>query len=301
MLEDFTGDPNLWNSISERRGEAISRLYAPVTPTERGAPDAEAIVTAIFCQTLQSLSPAMPSSSSVRQRIVWKVILHTFHSLRSEDPPASSIEPLAVSLRPSRLSRSETLSREVCALLSDFHHGRWAALLTLPQEYLLESAIARALSSMPPVSLEELWDSLNYEPDRERGVVMRGVAHLRATHATAALLHGLRLSDNHALKMVMVEALEEISEPESLCTLRKLYRETAEYDWTLSKRIGRAIRIIERQYNLTLDSSLPRPARAPANNDLNLLRPVSFSILTQDERIILPRPAIIREDIEGKS
>ena len=78
-------------------------------------------------------------------------------------------------------------------------------------------------------------------------------------------------------------------EPSAIPSLTRLHRETATTDWTLSRQIARAIRVIEKQNAGGNHRTLLRPAITPPVQDTYLMRPVPGANST-DADLLRPAP-----------
>lgn len=135
----------------------------------------------------------------------------------------------------------------VCGLFRDYYRGLWNPYLTRSQLHALEEALGRALASVAPAGMDAFWTGLESADAGEREALMHGLHALRGAHAVGHLLAGIERVRAHETRAAIVECLEEIADPRSLTALAALRRRTAITDWALSRKIARAIRVIEHQ------------------------------------------------------
>jgi hypothetical protein len=213
----------------------------------------------------------------------------------SDAMSAAAAEPdgcclIAILLRlATRLSAPE-IAPALCSILMELHRGLWSKRPAW-ELFELRAALSRALAAIEPASLTPLWEGLLDADPVRRSAMLDGVHLLRAEHAAPHLVYLLETSHDHAIRSLVVDLLEEMADPMPLDSLRRLRQETAKDDWTLSRHIARAVRVIEGQNPGTANSVLLRPTAADNHSLLHLIRPVD-----RDDMLLLRGPWV--EDLD---
>jgi hypothetical protein len=265
---------DLWGSSLSVGLQAARLFYAP-DAGELPLPDVEEELTTTFWRLLTSHCPQRPESDAEAYQAILRVVGKILHSVR-EAPTAPFVEDLlSVALRPVRKLQAGVLTPEICAALYDFDRGLWTPHLTKPQLFTIEMALAETIAALPPDEMEDFWENLQSPKPGLRQAMRLGLTFLRSAHAVPHLLRGLQALTDHETRAAIVDCLEEISDPRALEVLHRLRRETAQSDWTLSRHLARAIRVIERQNRGNQHRTLLRPTQPPANPEETLLRPAA--------------------------
>jgi hypothetical protein len=264
----------LWSQKLSEALAAAETLYAPAHDGNLARPETQEKVELHFWRILMKFMPVMPETPEARYRAVVFTIARILRAVRATPTDMFAEEYLAVALRPVRRLSLGALTDEVCAALIDYHRGQWNPHLTRSQLYIIEVALAKTVAALPPDNMEPFWEHLLSADPVARGAMLLGLRHLSEAHAVRQLLHGLEELSDHATRAAIVDHLEKMAEPSAIPTLIRLRRETANTDWTLSRQIARAIRVIERQNDSGQHRVLLRPATAPPDEDRSLLRPM---------------------------
>lgn len=281
----------LWSPTLSTALAAADALYAPNTGAESVLPEHTAMVCREFWRHLTQRQKQMPSTPETRFYAVEMVVGRILRTVRESPHAAHFIEEyLAIALRPVRALRLGALTPEVCAALYDYYRGVWTPHLTKPQLHLLQTALAQTLAALPPDQMQAFWDGLQSEDPMRRRAMLLGLEFLRSAHAVPHLLRGLEQSRDHGVRSLLVENLEVIADPTALPTLIRLRRDTAHSDWTLSRLIARAIRVIEHQNAGRHHRTLLRAATSPPDPDESLLRPAADALDPNTDRTTLMRP-----------
>ena len=283
----------LWDEDRQTAGLAARALYAQSEKSDRLREETETALIEEFLYLLYALSASRPVTVPSRLDIVTEAALQLVRTIQSDPRLTFLEERAAFALRPiGRLSgwwRAEI----VCDLLYDLYRGLWAPHLTKPQIWSLRDSIALALAALPPETLLPLWNGLQRDDGLRRGAMMMGIELLNGEHAVAALVFGLGYSRDHMVRSLVVNYLEQIGDASCLPRLAEVRRETAYFDWTLSRQIARAMRIIERSSQGSADRILLRPADAPSDLEYMLLRATAEAAVRPD---ILLRPSMLAPD-----
>lgn len=267
----------LWSPSLSVALAAASDLFAPLKPDPDSPERVEAHVSAEFWRLLTSRQKYLPNTALARYQCVVATVWRLLRTMR-QSPAAPFVEEhLAVALRAVRVLGAGMLTPEVCAAIYDFHRGLWSPYLTKPQLWILRTALSETLAGLPPDTMQSFWDGLESRNQTMQRAMMLGLTLLREAHAVPHMLIGLEQTCTHAARTAIVEALEEIGDPHALGALARLRRETAGYDWTLSRQIARTIRVIEQQNPGAHVRTLLRPSDTPPDFDLLLLRPASYT------------------------
>jgi hypothetical protein len=265
----------LWSEKLSESLAAADFLYAPDNDRSLAWPDAQERVGLHFWRLLMKVAPRMPNLPEARFQAISQSIYRVVRIVR-ETPTDDRVEEFyAVALRPIRRLQLGSLTEEVCAGLIDYQRGQWHPYLTRSQLHVIESALARTVAALPPDDMEPFWTNLLSENSITRNAMLLGLRHISAAHAVPPLLHGLEEITDHTTRTAIVDHLEKIAEPSAIPTLARLRRETASTDWTLSRQIGRAIRVIEKQNADVEQRVLLRPIAPPLDQDHTLLRPMT--------------------------
>jgi hypothetical protein len=183
--------------------------------------------------------------------------------------------------------REGAACEELCLWLLDYHRGRFAEL-PLPVRNAIADGVSGALAHLPAGSLRPFWDRLSGADALARNAMLIGLDAICAAHASAHLLAGIEQCTDHRTRSLIVDCLEEVGDPEAIPGLARLHRETAQSDWTLSRKIDRAIRAIDhrnlggdgrtllRPTGLLEDGDLVRPASDADSSDKELLHPAGW-------------------------
>ena len=268
---------DLWSPSLSVALAAAGDLFAPLKPDPDSPERVEAHVSAEFWRLLTSRQKHLPQTALARYQCVVATVWRLLRAMR-QSPTAPFVEEhLAVALRAVRVLRAGMLTPEVCAAIYDFHRGLWSPYLTKPQLYILRTALSETLAGLPPDTMQSFWDGLESRNQTMQRAMMLGLTLLREAHAVPHMLIGLEQTCTHAARAAIVEALEEIGDPHALGALARLRRETAGYDWTLSRQIARTIRVIEQQNPGAHVRTLLRASDTPPDFDLLLLRPAAHT------------------------
>ncbi len=255
---------DLWSPSLSVALSAAGELFAPLKPDPDSPERVEAHVSAEFWRLLTSRQKHLPNTALARYQCVVATVWRLLRAMR-QSPTAPFVEEhLAVALRAVRVLRAGMLTPEVCAAIYDFHRGLWSPYLTKPQIYILRTALSETLAGLPPDTMQSFWDGLESRNQTMQRAMLLGLTLLREAHAVPHMLIGLEQTCTHAARTAIVEALEEIGDPHALGALARLRRETAGYDWTLSRQIARTIRVIEQQNPGAHVRVLLRRVRHPA-------------------------------------
>lgn len=265
----------LWSPKLSEALELATRLYAPLGDegTAQSAIQEEAPVR--FWRLLTRLSPNCPDTFLARFATLVHAVELILRVVRQNPDDSFADEWLAMALRPIRRLSLGMLSGEVCEALYDYRRGVWSPYLSPPQLLTIEKVLALTVAALPPDEMTVFWQGLKSEDGMRRSAMLLGLRYLRSAHSVPHLLHGLEHLADHAARAAIVDCLEQIGEASALDTMARLRRETAETDWTLSRHIARAIRVIEQQNQGRLHQTLLRPASAPREAE-RLLRPASL-------------------------
>jgi hypothetical protein len=202
-------------------------------------------------------------------------------ALRRAAPDENTPELLAAALRAVQRPRAGTLCEELCLWLADHRRGRFEEL-PLSARNAIADSVSGALARLPASDLGPFWDRLSGADPIERGAMSIGLDALRAAHATPHLLAGLERVSDHHTRSLIVDCLEQVGDPDAVPGLARLQRESALPDWTLSRKIGRAIHAIGLRNPEHDGRTLLRPTEIEPDTDL--VRPVSD---TSDSRDLL--------------
>ena len=276
---------SLFSMDKDIREAAAFDLYAPDgldSPYLHAENAPRLMVANLLSETLSAQNLSEPND-------YFSAMGAVLQQVRNTPVQAFDSAELAVALRPIRVLRLGDLAEEVCETLYDFHRGRWAAKLSRPGSYTIQTALAVTLSALPPQSLPPYWNRLQFGDPMMRRAMSLGLEFFRANHAASSLLFGLTYCTDHSIQAAIVDCLEQVGDPLCLPTLHRLRRETATTDWTLSRHLSRAIAIIERQNAGQQARTLLRPTSALPEDTDSLLRPVSEEMRREWERQTLLR------------
>lgn len=295
----------LWDSSLETALEAAGQLYAPdVYLPEAGEEDAlpwlTELLTTTFWRTLMDMH-GLPDSPLARYESAVAAVEYVLHMMRHFPPNTPFVEErLAVALRPVRRLRAGMMTAEVCATLYDYHRGIWKPHLTKPQLWIIRTALAQTIAALPPDAMDVFWEQLQSPVPMVRQAMLLGLEDLRDAHAVPHLLRGLEQSHDHDTRHAIVDCLEQIGDPRAIAGLTHLRRDTAYSDWTLSRHIQRAIRVIELHNRGRHHRQLLRASEMPPENDRMLVHPTE-SPATGGEETDLLRPAVSGKPQESNS
>jgi hypothetical protein len=278
--------PLLWHEKLSTALAMARELYAPDNDAYLADPDSEEKVSLHFWRLLIKATPRLPDLPEARFRVVVQTIQRILNVVRQTPTDPFAQEFLVIALRPIRRLALGGLTDEVCAALIDYHSGHWTPYLTRPQLYAIENTLAKTVAALPPNNMEPFWELLNCPDPRTRNAMLLGLRYISAAHAVSHLLHGLEHTQDHALRAAFVDHIEKIGEPSTIPTLTRLRRETAATDWPLSRQIGRAIRVIEKQNAGGNYRTLLRPATPTPTQDEGLLRPAIGAPLTDSADLL---------------
>ncbi len=264
----------LWSADIDTARRAAAALYAPNLPyTEPTTRESQAVLG--FLHPLLEDTPHMPKTREERYQAVLVAVWRLLHRVR-ETPAHPFIEDsLTVALRPVGRLQAGVLTPEICAALYDFHRGVWTPHLTRPQLQKIQTAIAGALASLPPDSMQIFWDALHSQNALMRGAMCLGLEWLTSDHAVPHLLYGLDRSTRSEIRFAIVDNLARIGDPRALPHLYASRRTSALTDWPLARRISATINVIEHLNRGQEPRSLLRPAQAPPPDPTTLLRPTT--------------------------
>lgn len=267
----------LWSPETVEAVEFATGLYAPSEETriESLGPMGKGVQEEMGTRLqhlVAQLHPALPETFAERFAVLIEAVGWLLRIVRQSSADPGMEERLVVALRPIRRLRLSLLAQEVCDTLYDSRRGIWLMHLSKSQMLAIEQALGMTVAALPPDEMEPFWQGLQGEDTMRRNAMLLGLKYLRSTHAVPHLLHGLEYLTDHTARAAIVDCLEQISEASSLETLARLRRETAAADWTLSRHIARAMRVIEQQNQGRLQRILLRPSDAPMDPD-RLLRP----------------------------
>lgn len=271
---------SLWYPKQSVALAASLQLFAPCARSEAGEsamraeeasiPIAERLAAELRRHLLTG-APRMPAEAEERYDRAVEALRCVLRHLH-ETPRAPFVEDqIEVALRAACRLEAGTLASEICSELCDLRRGYWTPHLTSFQRRCLGATLINALMALPPDALDVFWELLQSENAVIRSAMLPVLERFTASHAIGHLLTGLRRSRAHPLRMTIVELLEQIAEPDSIPVLREVQRQSAYTDWPLSRRIARALHVIERQNRHTQQRTLLRASDMPLQTD-TLLR-----------------------------
>lgn len=274
-----------WGTGYQARA-AAQTLYQVLLPCPFPLDSEREWAIATFLNAIVSESPTCPKTVALQRLVLIHAMVRTLHLAQTERPLCPS--RLTVALWPLTTLPSPESARALCDLLVFLYHRSVLFTYPKPQVYWLEQVFQKALCAQKAPHLLPFWQLINTADPLAREAFYHALNWLRAGHAVAHLLFGLQTLADHALRMTLVNLLEEIAEPQSLLPLVRLHKETAETDWPLSRRIARAVQLIAHQNASPNPTTLLRPAARPEYWD-HLLQP--FSQTAPFEATLLPRSA----------
>jgi hypothetical protein len=294
----------LWHPSLEVALRAAASLYAPADTSEEALPEEQDWLSSHFWRLLIEAYKRPPESAVERYQAIVAAIRRIVRVAR-ETPTEPFVEDvMEVALRPIRRLQIGALTLEVCAALWDYHRGIWTVHLTKPQMWKLRNSLARTIAALPPDRMGAFWTNLQSDNPMVRDAMRLGLEFLRSAHAVPHLLQGLEQIQDHATRAAIVDRLEQIADPRAIAALTRLRRETAQTDWTLSRQIARALRVIEQQNRGQSHRLLLRPSTTPPEGDRTLMRPAVDTPAMQDrhaaESADLLRSAESAEEKERK-
>lgn len=265
--------PQLWSdSLTTSVAAALMAYRSDGGDSVRG----EDLVNEIaleFRRILIMDAPKMPDTAAgvyiAVVRAIWQV---TRRARLNRDAP-HSVAHFLIALRAVRRFQAGILTAEICAALHDFCWNSATLKLQMPNRYRLEEALAVTLAALPPNELGPYWQNLQSENPQIRQSMRMGLKFFRSTHSVPHLLSTLENVPDHDIRAEIVDILEQIGEPSALPVLMRLKKQMALTDWTLSRHIGRAIKVIELHNRGHHFTNLLRSSDAPPVNDKELLRP----------------------------
>jgi hypothetical protein len=287
---------DLWNPSLNTALHAARELYTSDGLDAMLLSDiAEEIATKLW-RTLSVRQARPPETAEERYQAVIKAVWAVLRAVRQTSVVTSQGQHLLVALRPIRKLHAGVLTPEVCATLYDFHSGIWEPHLDKAQRWRIRTALARTIAALPPNEMDAFWENLHSADPMLRGAMLLGLEFLRSAHAVPHLVRGLEQSEDHATRSAIVDCLEEIADPRAIAPLIRLRQATALSDWTLSRHIGRVLRVIEQQNRGQFHRTLLRPSQTPPGNNESLLRPAAdpadiVQRRAETERAMLLRPA----------
>lgn len=268
---------DLWDTSLSRALQAAGELYQRDGADVVLDTEVAETLPLIFWRTLTSQQPHMPETVETRYVAILRAVWLVLRAVRNAPANPSMVPNLVVALRPVRWLRAGALTPEICAALYDYNRGVWWPYLSMPQMWEIRTALARTIAALPPDEMDAFWENLCSPDTARRHAMLEGLKFLRSAHAVPHLLRGLERSGDHAIRSAIVDCLEEIADPRAIATLARLRQETAHGDWTLSRHIARAIRVIEQQNRGRSHRTLLRPAQTPPEEAASLLRPAADS------------------------
>ncbi len=280
----------LWDESLKTALEAASALYDPDDTHEEDLPNAQEEVSVNFRRLLMDRNKTRPGTPLLRYAAVLVAAQRMVRVVCSTPTTPFTEDLLAVAFRPIRRLKAGALTAEVCDALFDYHRGVWTPHLTKPQLLRIQNALAKTLNSLPPDEMGAFWDALHSNEPMRRHAMLLGVELLRNAHAVPHLLRGLEQCPHHDSRCVLVNALEQISDPHALETMIRLRRETAHTDWPLSRQLARAIQVIEQQNRNQHHRTLLRPSLAASDEPEALLRPAADTkrLRAEEEKLLRP-------------
>ncbi|CEK16397.1 hypothetical protein [Chthonomonas calidirosea] len=252
--------PLLWER-EERAFAVAQNLYRAPNEIPFAVQQEQDWAVHTFLDTLFQRNPQKPKYPRYQRQAVITAVIHTILLIGNRP----NLTYMMVTLFPAMYVADSQLAEALCRTLVMLYHKEALFLSPKPQIYWFEWTFQRALQTQHPQDLIVLWQMLGADDPITRQAAHCALQWLRTVHATAHLLFGLHYVKDHALRMILVNMLEEIAEPQVLITLARLHRETAETDWPLSRRIARAVHTIAQQNAAPNPLTLLRPADPPAS------------------------------------
>ncbi len=273
----------LWSGDAALVTDTALRLFAPLPGEPANPAEASRIFAQEFSTRLKQDFPHLPGDERAIRRVL--IMLVGTMLKRERTVPSSQFRHLRylAILRPVRRLHAGELTEEICAGLYDYHRGVWEGRLSRYELYCVRVGLAQTLSDLPPDDLGFFWKTLREGDTMHRHAMLHGFSFLRSSHSVPHLLEGFRRSPEHTIRAAIVDCLEQIGVPEALPMLIELKRETAYTDWTLSRHIARAIRVIEMHNRNHIQQQLLRPTSPPPQDDRGLLRPALDNEIEQKE------------------
>ena len=265
----------LWASDPGEAADAVGRLYAPLAGEPADPAEAAAEFAREFSLRLKRDCPQIPLETDTQRHALVTLAGSILRRERTVTPPQFRHLRYLAALRPVRRLSAGELTPEICAGLYDYHRGVWEGRLSRYELYCVRVGLAQTLADFPPDGIGLFWKTLREGDPMHRHAMLHGFAFFRSAHAVPHLLEGFRTSPEHNVRAAIVNCLEQIGVPTALPTLRELKRETAYTDWTLSRHIARAIRVIEMHSKDHAHHQLLRATNAPPSDNRGLLRPAS--------------------------
>ena len=230
-----------------------------------------------FRRLLIADNPQLPETTAGIYMAVVRAAWQILRRARLDRQNPHWIAYFLVALRPVRRFQAGILTAEICAALHDFCWNGAIVKLKKPDRYRLEDALALTLAALPAGELGLYWENLQSDNPQIRQSMRYGLKFFRSAHAAPHLLATLEKVRDHDIRAEIVDILEQIGEPSAIPVLTRLKKETAVTDWPLSRQIGRAIKVIERQDRNLHYGTLLRPSEAPPTIVKELLRPAGFT------------------------
>ncbi len=255
--------------------DTAARLFAPLAGEPADPKEAASLFAAELAGRIKRDLPLLPDTPEELRAGLISPLGAMLKRERTVLPGQFRHLRYLAMLRPVRRLSAGELTEEICAGLYDYHRGVWEGRLSRYELYCVRAGLAQTLADLPPDDLGFFWKTLREGDPMHRHAMLHGFAFFRSSHAVPHLLEGFARSPEHAIRAAIVDCLEQIGVPEALPTLIELKRETAYTDWTLSRHIARAIRVIEMHNRDHLHRQLLRPTSTPPEDRRGLLHPAS--------------------------
>ncbi len=283
--------PELWNASLDTSIAAALMAYRSDGDDSIQASEPLHETAMQFRRFLIADKPQMPQTAAGVYLAVLSAAWRVLRRARLDRQNPHWIAYFLIALRPVRRFQAGVLTAEICAALHDFLWDSRVAKLNKPDRYRLEDALAMTLAALPPGELIPYWQNLTSDNPQLRQSMRYGLKFFRSAHAVPHLLTTLENVPDHDIRAQIVDILEQIGEPSAIPVLMRLKKQTALTDWPLSRHIGRAIKVIERQDKNHHYGTLLRPSEAPPAIEKELLRPAgSANLDAERDRADLLRP-----------
>ncbi len=262
----FQGDiAPLWSNNSEVSLSVAASIYGAHTSAEA---------------TRDRLSRALvrcvhtDPNTSCSTESLGKLSAHVALGLFSAPPSRSPETDVAAAFALQRDFPHERWCQSVITGYQALQRGDWVTRLSIAQKRGITSTLSQSIRLLEPSQLAEFWRVFDRDEAEGTSPLASGVRALLTGHSVQHLISGLQICRTPQAMNVILLALEQLADPQSLPLLHILEPTLAAENWPLARLVGRAIRVIYQQNPDIVRSDLLVPSASPLR-DHHLVRTVA--------------------------
>ena len=230
-------------------------------------------VGTMFLTGLRARIPRIPSELTLQLQEVSVEVSHVAITLMGTHVVENIEALLDCALQPLPHLKQPIGVETLCSGIFFLNNHLWYTSLPKPLRNKLHHTYCTLLVNMPPDSLDIFWNLIENDDPLWNYPLLQTMDEICNLHSLNHLLYGLQYCKTDYMRNSLILALEKVGDPSCLEPLKTLERQSAITDWPVARLIARAIRTIQRQYNLFDGKDLLLPVNYSSSSP-NLLLPM---------------------------